>query len=1745
MIRNKQVILNLLVVTALVISLFGVLPVDATQSNANLSRLSASATIDAAQQNVAASVPQQDGSSRVTSSSEVLLQQKVAPSLREAVRKGDNTVLNVFIAVKVGFNPVPYMVRGVVRPLKVADQQLAFGQIKSIDLLKLLSDDNVVAVEQIDFGKTGAPPPRDPEFSGHPMPVDQIRAHIQSVQGKDVWYSAAPRLPNRPTDWRDVLTDTHKSKLAWEKGFTGTGVTVATLDDGVDFAHPDLQGTYARIPVTTTVWITPGANPYYDAGAGMTWPYVFSPISALYYAYDYWFAAGFISSCAAGSHYVDTSATPATVSLIPGTRQATFTSPCGDTPAHTYIFSNTSVSGVYHFGSSPDENLIDIYGERPAMLVVDEGRFGHAAGVYDTVYIDLDNDHDFRDEKPMTIASPEGYRDLWDIDYNPGPDGFADISGGMLAWISDGVNPAPGTDWMWGVVFGPDEGAGDIVELEGPFDSGYSHGTQLSSNIVGQGRIDGYQWNFADVGTPASAVLGHAPDAKVVAMTNIYRNFNSSKLDGWLMAAFGIDGSDQSGDEVQITNNSYGSSDQDNDSWDYDGRFIASLQRNYAPNTVFMISTGNGAPGYGTITPPRPVTGLGVCASTQYGSTGWDNPQNASQITSNDVQVWSNRGPAANGSNGVDVCADGAFAGGIEALNYYGTNGVSSWDTWGGTSRSAPVTVGIMALIYQAYKQAHGVWPDYNTARALIKSSATDVHYDTLVQGAGVLNALRGVEVASGEYGIYVTPDEWDAGDYRGTDYPAFAHIVKAGDTFTKTVTVHNTGSTPITVTIRDGSHDRIGSVNFNRVFTTANETAYTFNAPNYLIPITATSVVTYQNIAIPANTQLMVVRANFPYDQLDRNGNYATDQQWRLLVYNWADNNHDGKLWTDSNGNGAVNFTKTNWNGTTCADIDFFACVTSAGELQAGEYQRFGYHRAYANNLQQLVHDPVSRMANGLFIGLQHPQTASSIPTTTISFQVDFYGITNNSWLSESDSSLTIPANTDRTFVVTAAVPADADAGIYEAGLYVDDPGNATHAADTAVVPIVINVAEDFNPGDIVTLGGMDAYNDNTLYNNGGVQGTFDWSWRAESGDWRFFMLDVPVTPTVGTAFIARDVWNDGYPTDIDTLVMGPTRDPFSNGPDAGNPTDNLSDLRGQLCVILGVVPCDANGSFYGFFANQDTAYYGPYTESTVGGSPNTNAGAGVWIFNTATGGPEDWITALMQQGLHIVAEHNVNYSGAKFTVPFTKTVSSINLNPASVEITVTNNTGSVPITFTTGLTLSGGLVAEGFGLGAPTLYTAQTVTQDNDQNPATDPFNTANGFTNYDFTVNHAASIHAETLNATQGVNDIDMYLFYDADNDGFQYSDLVASSTTGTPIESITVVKPDNGHWRLSIHGYDVSGGTYDLSLKVVQGFDLNTSGLPTGQVNAGVPVQFNLNYAKLMQPGNTYEGLVLLGPDVAPTALVVPVIIHRAGAGTPDLTTSTKTADKSVVPVGGEVAYTIKVVNTGSVTATAASFVDPVPASTTYVPGSVVGTGATFTPTLGGSGGPAIVWSNVVPTDATRTITFRVTNNAAAGVVITNTATISDGVNIPALGVTVASVSYLSASPLANSTKTATPRVASGGTIVYGIVLSNTSSSDVDAQFGDVMPNGVLVTAADSGATVSEDGTQVVWGGSVAAHASRTVMITATVHVSVTGSTLLVGVPVINTVSINDGGSTFTRSAVTLVGGLRIYLPIVRR
>ena len=182
-------------------------------------------------------------------------------------------------------------------------------------------------------------------------------------------------------------------------------------------------------------------------------------------------------------------------------------------------------------------------------------------------------------------------------------------------------------------------------------------------------------------------------------MGDIYFSFDFSKQFGYLLTnEYG----------VHVTSNSYGSSEVDNDGMDaasHEADLIHADRSATRPRRSSRPATAR--PGFGTSRRRRRTSASRSAHRRTSARTGWDSIANYSQVTDNDVIEWSNRGPGANGRNGVDVVADGSYAPGDATLNTV-IDGKNAWTTWGGTSRSTPVAVGEAALVYQAYKAAHG-----------------------------------------------------------------------------------------------------------------------------------------------------------------------------------------------------------------------------------------------------------------------------------------------------------------------------------------------------------------------------------------------------------------------------------------------------------------------------------------------------------------------------------------------------------------------------------------------------------------------------------------------------------------------------------------------------------------------------------------------------------------------------------------------------------------------------------------------------------------------------------------------------------------------------------------------------------------------------------------------------------------------------------------------------------------------------
>jgi len=1344
--------------------------------------------------------PQKDISQleRVAVASPEVALQKIDPYLRELAQKGGKEVVQVSIAAKPGTDLSKYLDWMIVRPVILGTQRI-YGRTTASQLLDIAARPDVAAI--VAMGQEMRDKPYDAEDKNAPS-LEEKRARLQALRENEVPYQeAAARMQHDVSaqGWFDVL-DGHESSAAWDKGFDGNGVVVALLDDGVDFAHPDLQGTAARV--------TDPSSPYYG------WPMAFSQVSTLYFAQEVLFqdlGARGITEGWPGSRWVAIQDTFEVHPSFEGRTATVVFQPQGSGVPHEYTIPVTSQSNLVKMGSLPERNLESLYGERVAVLVADE----HIPGVYDTVYVDLDNDYDFTDEKPVTKASPEVYRDM-------DGDGYADISGGMLVWISDGANPPPTVNWLWGIVCGDEVGtlkacpmSGDLLLFAGPFDGGYTHGTQCASNIAGQGVVS--EGLTAQPFRQGGMVQGGAPKVGIMDFGNHY--YLGTDEDEFLVAALGYDGMVESGDEAQIVSNSYGAFEQMWGGWGYMGRLITALNLTLAPRTVWLFSAGNEGPGYGPQEGDGSPTTIQVGSSTQYGSTNWDSIVSADQIVYGDPSTFFSKGPNRDGSSGLDVLANGGRGAGDEGLNYFGFDGATSWGTWGGTSRSAPVAAANLALVFQAYKARYGEWPTWDVAKALLKSGATNSVSSPFYQGAGVVNADRSTDLAAGIYGVYVTPDEWQAGDWEGTEYLNFAKVVYPGDVVEKTFEVHNPSGYNITVDLSDGVMQLITKTELS--FTTADESeesAFNFHTPDYLMPLDPD--------LIPADAELMVVRYVHSYDTFDPVYDFSAtpNSSWRFMLYNWTDVNGDGKLWEDLNGNGVVNH-ESDWSQI---DNDGFARPDFANsEIQEGEYIRMDYEFG-GLAVPIMVHDPLERMADGYFFGWQHRYNDGTVPQTTFKIGVEFYKRADWSWLQLSADQLTIPAESTRTFDAQLAVPADAAPGAYEGVIFINDPGTRYHEAHEIAVPVVVNVIADLPDGGLVTLGGEDEMA-SMLYQNSYTYGYFNWyggGWTG-AGDWRHYFLNIDDADVAAQNLLIHATWDADYPTDMNIWVLGPTED----------------------CASSGVDPC---AWYEPGLGQPDPGVFGPYTLQPIASSDPFETGA-TYRFHTSTGGPEEWLSVPLEDpGLYALALHNVLYDGEELATRFQVDVGTLTISPSmdpevgevtvgSIDAVAYTQTGSIDLDVTTTIdtpdlvaTLTGGLV--------PTMYGPFDVVvpdtggcysawcEDNVYEP---------------FEVTQVGAVELKVHLNVGPTQDADLFLIYDANDNGIPEEgiDPVVGSS-GNPAgsdEEITLANPALGGYFAAIDGYDVEpdeGAELSYWYQVTAPGDLPKE--PVDLFDGGVPV-----------------------------------------------------------------------------------------------------------------------------------------------------------------------------------------------------------------------------------------------------------------------------------------------------------------
>ena len=1603
---------------------------------------------------------------------------KFSDTLAAVARKGGNQSVDVRVLTPDQAITWPSFAKmlPLAQPDDATGLKVWYGRVQANELAKLASLDYVAYGESLNVDNV-VPRFRDPDQSTTPQVTQAARDRLRQLRDNP---PSAPSSLQAPTGWWDVGPG-HESKLAWDKGYTGDGVTVADIDSGVDFCHPDLFGTWKTYSVTASRNITysvytqypfqlVSVRNYYSYYNG--WPEMLSPFSNYALLFDLYYngAPTDANTFAYGaSKFADTRATGTgnTISF--------------DGKVYTTTGTASIFNPVYHIGYHPDSSLENLWwGERIAVLVVDE----NGDGVYDTVYVDLNDNHDFRDDKPANISDPTA---CWDAN----GDGKADLSGGLVYFIADGYHFPSMMDWWWNpTALGlPAPGSGELVAFM--FDDvlgaggAAGHGTLTAGNIVGQGVADGDPSVYGGVPRPTwkpagvgGMVQGGGKNAKLIAIGDSYINFTASTEEAWYFASFGVDGYGDTNDGAQITSNSYGESATDNDEWDNRSRLLTRLNTRtsayrgypaiYNQQVAHLVSTGNGAPGYGTVTSADASTAIHVGASTQFGSTAdFDSISGPDQIVWGDVIPWSNRGPTAVGHLAPSVTADGAFAAGDLTLNGAFGDGNAAWESWGGTSRSSPVAAGNLALIYHAYKQRFSLYPSWKQAKELLMNGASDQKNDVLVQGAGAVNADLATDIAGGLYGLNVSPSEWSPGSYRGTDYLAFAQVITPGGTDSQAFTLNNFGLLTTTADLTATYLTKISSNEFTAPLSTANESPYAFTRPDYLWNVSQ-----YAPSGIPAGTDLMVAEVIQPFNEF-ATGNTQLGNDWRILWYSAKDVNGNGRLWQDANGNGAVN----------------------AGEIDAGEYVRFAYGYNINTYHQVSVKDPLGRWKDGIYLGLQHRNRTGSVPTTHLTFRITYYKKTAWPWLTLNTSNVTVNPDSSATVTATASIPADTPYGTYEGAIEVSLPANGNYSARTTVVPVVVSVAFS---GDVaaapITLGGTPATN--TRLDNATVNGAQDWSWRPESGDWRFYFLDQTVAPTVGTRLVVKDQWNDPAPeTDVDTLVLGPTVGPYTR------------------------VQSPFNFSF-GDFSATDPATFGPYRLEVSNKSVNRNTGAGIWAFQTATGGNTEYVVAPLSSGLNEVLQHSVRYQGDKFAVPFTKTLSTLT---GPVALTYTNYFTDI-VSFGSNITWTQGLTVQVYGMkSSETDFNGLSIKQ----NPTPNDYCNFAGGGIYTYTFTMPANVASFFAQVNVGTNDLDLYLLYDSTGAGFSCpSQVIAASTQGAGFnDNVTVSFPKPGNYMILINGWAVSPSPSPFSW-FYRRTDLDNS-IAMRNADLSINPSKHATFELYNAPGacsdataSCNQGIIYVGFPDAPRLFSLPVTVNYAG---PSFAGSTKSVSASDAVPGDVLAYTITLQNDSTVYPIVGGMMtDTLPNGITFG-GFVSSSGATYSPTL-----RSILWEDDVLTSTTELVVFTATvnSNVANGTVIANTADANNGlgnvVTTDPANTTISSVD------LSTSSKAVDKTVASpGDTLMYTLVVRNSGpTSAANATLVDTLPaHTAFVTV--TGATYSNTLNAVLWNGALAADDAYTV----TYQAKVVGP-LANGVVITNTAQAGDGlGTTWWTNMVS--------------
>ncbi len=445
------------------------------------------------------------------------------------------------------------------------------------------------------------------------------------------------------------------------------------------------------------------------------------------------------------------------------------------------------------------------------------------------------------------------------------------------------------------------------------------------------------------------------------------------------------------------------------------------------------------------------------------------------------------------------------------------------------------------------------------------------------------------------------------------------------------------------------------------------------------------------------------------------------------------------------------------------------------------------------------------------------------------------FYEKADWDWLSLSTSFITIPGSGQAVFNATLA-PVDAAPGVYESAIELQS------SAGNINIPIVALLASDSNtfdfggPADMVTP-----------YDNAQMFGGFNWNWRYESGDWRFFYYDfADGTQQAGKSLLVETRW-DVPKTDIDTWLLAKPE----------IPADSLSpDI------------------------------FGPQGIGVIGGSEDTYRIEGKFGWGTNTGTSRELVGMALQDGLGIIGLHNVLTGGGQPTEAYSGSVFQFSSEPGQATLDLQPENAQAPylvgsqnLTFTATGDVPEGIQVRAYGFSVPQNLTNQPISQNAPNNfcSSTWIYRQYNG----GLKISNGGLLDISTFSANADL-DLDIYLFEDNGNGVWNCSQetLTAYSMNSGPEENVEIYFPADGTYWIAAHGYYVPENqkqVFDINIRSAQGADIKLRNLPSGPLFAGHPVQLEVAFQSLYNAKipSTLEGVLFVGPASVPTLLEIPI------------------------------------------------------------------------------------------------------------------------------------------------------------------------------------------------------------------------------------------------------------------------------